>query len=209
MQKRPDYLPLLQSYICTLSLGCMKDVKSSEIQSSSIRQVPSISTLNMASEFCLDHDVLQFIDICIAERKQKQNLNPSKTQKTKTKTDLIDLTGDLCSAQSESTEKLWVICNGFRLTMKEKQLLESEGELTDRIIDAACSLLKKQFPDFGGLQTTLLQQSSRTLSQCNNAIQVIHLPDRKHWAVISTVDCDNNTIKYYDSLFKDMFIQTI
>ena len=187
----------------------MKDVKSSEIQSSSICQVPSISTLNMASEFCLDHDVLQFIDICIAERKQKQNLNPSKTQKTKTRTDLIDLTCDLCSAQSESTEKLWVICNGFRLTMKEKQLLESGGELTDRIIYAACSLLKKQFPDFGGLQTTLLQQSSRTLSQCNNAIQVILLPDRKHWAVISTVNCDNNTIKYYDSLFKDISIQTI
>ena len=87
--------------------------------------------------------------------------------------------------------------------MKEKQLLESGGELTDRIINTAstCSLLKKQFPDFGGLQTTLLQQSSRALSQCNNAIQVIHLPDRKHWAVISTVDCDNNTIKYYSKVF--------
>ena len=59
------------------------------------------------------------------------------------------------------------------------------------------------------MQTTLLQQSSRALSQSNNAIQVIHLPDRKHWAVISTVDCDNNTIKYYDSLFKDISIQTI
>ena len=116
-RKSSDYLPLQQSYICTLSLGCMKDVKSSEIQSSSIRQVPSIST---ASEFCLDHDVLQFKDICIAEKKQKQNLNPSETQKTKTRTDLIDLTGDSCSAQSESTEKLWVICNGFCLTMKEK-----------------------------------------------------------------------------------------
>ena len=80
-----DYLPLQQSYICTLSLGCMKDVKSSEVQSSSIHQVSSISTLHTASEFCLDHDVLQFIDICIAEKKQKQ-------------------TGDSCSAQSESTE---------------------------------------------------------------------------------------------------------
>ena len=51
------------------------------------------------------------------------------------------------SAQSESTEKLRVLCNGFHLTMKEKQLLESGGDLTDRIINAACSLLKKQFQD--------------------------------------------------------------
>ena len=78
-RKNPCRLPPSATvlYICTLSLGCMKDVKSSEIQSSSIRQVPSISTLHMAGEFCLDHDVLQFIDICIAEKKQKQNLNPS------------------------------------------------------------------------------------------------------------------------------------
>ena len=73
--------------------------------------------------------------------------------------------------------------------------------MVERIINSACSLLKKQFPDYGGLQTTLLQQSGKALSQCHNAIQVIHLPDRKHWAVISTVDCDDNAIKYYDSVF--------
>ena len=53
----------------------------------------------------------------------------------------------------------------YHFSIKEKQLLESGGLLTDQIINAACSLLivlKKQFPDFEGLQTTLnlLQQSS-------------------------------------------------
>ena len=110
---------------------------------------------------------------------------------------------------SEVREKLWITCNGFCLNIKEKQSLESGGQLTDRIINAACSLLKKQFPDFGGLQTTLLQQSSRGLSSCNNAIQIIHLPERKHWAVMSTIGCDSNTIKYYDSLFKDISMQTV
>jgi len=35
------------------------------------------------------------------------------------------------------------------------------------------------------------------------------LPDRKHWAVISTVDCDDSNIKYHDSVFKDISIETI
>jgi len=40
----------------------------------------------------------------------------------------------------------------------------------------------------------------KAFSQCHTAIQAIHLPDRKHQAVISTVDRDDNNIKkIYDS----------
>ena len=38
----------------------------------------------------------------------------------------------------------------------------------------------------------------KALSQCHTAIQAIHLPDRKHQAVISTVDRDDNNIKDSD-----------
>jgi len=37
-------------------------------------------------------------------------------------------------------------------------------------------------------------------------MQIIHLKYRKHWAVISTIGCSNNTMKYYDSIFKDISI---
>ena len=84
----------------------------------------------------------------------------------KTKGAVTDLTSDMCGLQSVSAERLWMVCNGFRLTAKGKQRLDNGGELTDKIIDAAYSLPKKQFPDYdGGLQTTLLQQRSRALSQ--------------------------------------------
>ena len=204
-RKTPDYIPLQQSYICSLSLGCMKNVSSTKIKSSSFRQVPSISMLHTASEFFLSHDVLEFIDFCITEKKQKMNWYGTE----KTKGEVIDLTSDMCGLQSVSAESLWVVCNGFRLTTKEKQLLDNGGELTDRIIDAACSLLKKQFPYYGGLQTTLLQQRSRALSQSSNAMQVIHVHERRHWAVISTIGCDNSTVKYYDSFYRDISVQTV
>ena len=73
------------------------------------------------------------------------------------------------------------ICLYIYVTTKEKQCLDNGGELPDRIIDAACTLLKKQFPDYdGGLQKTLLQQHSRALSQSSNAMQVIYVHERRH-----------------------------
>jgi len=49
------------------------------------------------------------------------------------------------------------------------------------IIDAACSLLKKQLPDYdGGLQTALLQQRRRALSKSSNVMQVIHVHERRY-----------------------------
>ena len=59
----------------------------------------------------------------------------------KTKGEVIDLTSDMSGLQSVCAERLWVVCNGFCLTTKEKHL-NNGGDLTDRIIDAVCSLLK-------------------------------------------------------------------
>ena len=74
-------------------------------------------------------------------------------------------------------------CLYIYVATKEKQCVVNGGELSDRIIDVASSLLKKQFPDYdGGLLTTLnlLQKHSRGLSQSSNAMQVIHVHKRRH-----------------------------
>ena len=77
----------------------------------------------------------------------------------------------------------------------------------DRIINAAVAyaVLKKQFPGFGGLEMTLLHQSTRGLTNCNNAMQIIHLRERNQWAVISTIEYNNDALKYYDSIFNTMY----
>ena len=70
-------------------------------------------------------------------------------------------------------------------------------------------LKEKQIPDYDGglqtalLQTALLQQRSRALSKSSNAMLVIRVHERRHWAVIPTKGCDNSTIKYYDSFYRD------
>ena len=89
--KSARYISLRESYICSVSLGCMKNIKSSDITYSSVRHVPMISKLYTASEFFLDHEALEMIDLYIAEKKQKLN---SHIQKPRSKViDLID--GDM------------------------------------------------------------------------------------------------------------------
>ena len=48
-----------------------------------------------------------------------------------------------------------ITCRGFILTTQECNTLVNGGELSDRITNAACAVLK---PDIGGLQSTLLLQ---------------------------------------------------
>ena len=63
--KSASYISLRESYICTISLGCMKNIKGTDINFSSIRQVPAISKLYTASEFFLDHEALEMIDLSL------------------------------------------------------------------------------------------------------------------------------------------------
>ena len=60
---------------------------------------------------------------------------------------------------------MWVTCNGYRLYNKNKQQLLNGRELTDMHIDGALALLKQQYPEIGGLQSTLYQQSDKPLLQ--------------------------------------------
>ena len=38
----------------------------------------------------------------------------------------------------------------------------------------------------------------------HDAIQIIHLTERNHWAVISTIGCNTHTVNYYDSIFSNI-----
>ena len=52
------------------------------------------------------HDALEFIEICIIQKKQKMNWY--ETEKTKGK--VIELTSDVCGLQSVSAERLYGWC---------------------------------------------------------------------------------------------------
>lgn len=76
-------------------------------------------------------------------------------------------------------------------------------ELSDNEIHLAQQLLKKQFPALNGLQSTLLQGKQMTLteSEVYNKVQIIHCNSCHQWIVASTVQCNFNQVRVYESLF--------
>ena len=100
-------------------LGCFLSSKHASNTDSLLNQITPATALYTASEFTLSEEVVEKIDLYTGERIIKQN--PSVTVPTdKTLSEVIDFTGaDDGKLTMMDTEKVWMICCGFRLTMKE------------------------------------------------------------------------------------------
>ena len=91
---------------------------------------------------------------------------------------------------------------------KRQRLFDAEhiimgNRLTDLEFNLAQQLLKSQFDNLNGLQSTLLQEKVITVtkSELQNKLQVIFCKERQHWIVATTINCNENEVKVYDSLF--------
>ena len=81
----------------------------------------------------------------------------------------------------------------------DKQELANGNKLNDRHINYAQKLLHNQFPKVGGLGHTLLQ-NRRPTKKIQWGLQIIY--DRgDHWVVASNIDCDDNNLQVYDSVY--------
>ena len=196
--KAIDYIPISKSYVCTLPAGCFSQVSSegSAIVRHSMIGSQLSAKLHTASTLTVNDDAISFINKCIiSDEKENEVIN-------------------LCDNDDETKEDrvkevpVWVTTTRSKLTIKEKNILENGKQLTDLIINYSCSILKKQFSEFGGFQSTLLQNSllHSALPNQNNIVQVIHMEKEKHWAVIST-DYNSN-ISFYDSVFNRVSMST-
>ena len=76
-------------------------------------------------------------------------------------------------------------------------------KLSDMDINAAQRVLNQQFLNIHGLESTLYQMKERRLNedQVKDKIQIIHWLLRQHWIVATTVGCEANMVKVYDSMF--------
>ena len=81
------------------------------------------------------------------------------------------------------------------------------AELSDITINYALELLKLQFKELNGLQSTILQEKKIELleAQVKNKLQI---SKRLHWIVASTVNCKFEEVQVYDSLFRTMDKET-
>ena len=83
-------------------------------------------------------------------------------------------------------------------------------ELTDKYINLAQRILKEQFPELNGLNSTLFQLKQQKLTEAmvKNWLQIIFCPECHHWITASTVKCVPGVVNVVDSLFKSVDAET-
>lgn len=100
---------------------------------------------------------------------------------------------------------------------KKRKLTDTPGEedlvsgimrgemLSDLHVNFSQRLLKRQFPNLRGLQSTLYQQKSETemSATVKDQLQIIHCHSN-HWIAVSSVGCMNGDVNVYDSIYSSL-----
>ena len=94
------------------------------------------------------------------------------------------------SNTSLTPDSVWKVLNGYELSQADKLTILSGGRLNDKHINFAHQILKKQFPNLTGLQSTLLLSRSQQMPTTTTSpyLQIIHT-NGNHWIVASTIGC--------------------
>ena len=83
--------------------------------------------------------------------------------------------------------------------------MDTGMELTDRHIQYAEQLVRKQFSTIGGLCSTLLQNKSHNYLP-QNFVQIVFCNSKHHWIVVSNMNCNKGVVNVYVKLFKELDI---
>ena len=97
-----------------------------------------------------------------------------------------------------SKTKYWVHIGKYKLTLAEREILIKGQWLNDLHVNAVQHLVKNKFPQFGGLQNTVLFQSATFRPLPKGSLQILHI-NNNHWIVVSILKNDVD-ITVYDSL---------
>ena len=84
-------------------------------------------------------------------------------------------------------------------------------ELCDANINLVQRLLRVQFPELGGLRSTLLQQKEAPIPERKeNMLEIVHRGSQHHWVVVTTIGSkrDAGELLVYDSIFKNVDRET-
>ena len=110
---------------------------------------------------------------------------------------------------------VWKQIDDMQLRQEEKEIRSHRGDwLNDRIMDAAQTLLRRQFPYISGFDTVLKAQNLSYDCCLNNPfIQIVNRTAMKgegsHWLMLSTLDCrPRKEVKIYDSAYESVSFDT-
>lgn len=94
------------------------------------------------------------------------------------------------------------------LGLSEHKILEdSDGWLNDNIVNASQDLLKRQYPNIGGCQNTLLGQNLSFSIERKDFVQILH--GLSHWLCVSSIGCKEGEVEVIDSSISDSIPQNI
>ena len=114
---------------------------------------------------------------------------------------VIDIEGS-DKAKVRTLCRPWIRVADYSLT-NDKKVIEEDKCLSDIHIGAAQALLRAQFSDIKGLQSSLLQSSDLASNTSKGILQIVHT-NNNHWIAISTIGCTLGTVKLYDSVYCTM-----
>ena len=101
----------------------------------------------------------------------------------------------------------WLSHAGLILTDQDRNIIVEGDFLNNKHINFAQTILKRQFPNLGGLVSTLQLSARRvTLIGITNVVQIIHTRGN-HWIVASTV-ASKGRVHIFDTLYTTVDQQT-
>ena len=95
----------------------------------------------------------------------------------------------------------WMRIGGIKLTVADRDAIMGGQRLNDLVINFAQKVLKLQFPNMKGFQSTLLQEKKRKCSFEQGRVQIVH-SHRNHWIVATSIKSTSRDVKGYDSIYE-------
>ena len=107
--------------------------------------------------------------------------------------------------EDDATRRIWLSdpISHIELTQKERSALVMGDCLNDNHINLAQELLKRQFKNLLGLQSTLRLTKLKEPLPATGTVQVLHSRGN-HWIVASTVGCSAGEVIIFDSLYSSV-----
>ena len=112
-------------------------------------------------------------------------------------------------SSDSGSDNCWMMIDKliFLYNTDEDVLKSKTMWLNDTHITCAQTLLEHQFPQYGGLQCTVLQQTKSLKSLPAESLQILHTRSN-HWIAVSTVNCTKEDITVYDSKYSRLSSDT-
>ena len=144
----------------------------------------------------------------------RKTIPACSTSKTKPNSIKEDKSSNDKGNQMKDTDpdKLWLKIYNISLlyTTTNKNTIINKHMLNDKVIDAAQTIMKKQFndsPKINGFQSAIFKQNTKHFKKIDKEmVQILHRgsADSGHWFTISTLNCNVGTINVFDSAFNDI-----